>query len=395
MTPEPLAPLEIASGIVFGARSESAEAHEAADRYEPLQPLDALEREILPALLRPPCLVSFSGGRDSAAVLAAATTLARREGLPAPIPATNGFPAAPGAGETRWQERVVRHLGLSDWVRIEHTDELDLIGPYAQRVLSAHGLLWPANVHFHLPLLDAARGGSMLTGVGGDELFAAARRLRSAAVSSRAVRPRPRDVLSLGFAFAPREVRQAVIARREPITAVWLPRRARKLATALVAAETAAEPRRLHRRLAWWQTLRYLQVGLAALELTAQDTGVLLVHPLLAPRFWSAVATVAAPDGFGARADGMRTLFGELLPEEILKRSSKARFDEALWTARSRTFALRWDGSGVPQEWVDTRALARHWRTERPVAQSFTLLQAAWLASTAHRVEQTRERVAH
>jgi Asparagine synthase len=393
--PEPLSPFEIASGIVFGARSEPAEGPDAADWYEQLQPLEALEWEILPALLRPPCLVSFSGGRDSAAVLAVATMLARREGLPAPVPATNVFPAAPAAGETRWQELVIRHLGLSDWIRIEHGDELDLIGPYAERVLSAHGLLWPSNVHFHLPLLDAASGGSMLTGVGGDELFAAARRLRTAAVLSRAVRPEPRDVLSLGFTFAPRAVRQAVIARREPMTAVWLPRRGRKLATALVATETAAEPRRLQQRLAWWRRLRYLHVGLAALELTAQDTGVLLVHPLLAPRFWSAVATVAAPDGFGTRGEGMRALFGELLPEEILKRSAKAQFDDAFWTARSRAFARIWDGSGVPREWVDTGALARHWRTEHPLPQSFTLLQAAWLASTTHRVEQPRERVLH
>ena len=86
-----------------------------------MSPREALERAILPALLRPPCLVSFSGGRDSAAVLAVATALARREGLPAPIPATNVFPAADDSDETAWQELIVRHLGLSEWVRTRAT----------------------------------------------------------------------------------------------------------------------------------------------------------------------------------------------------------------------------------------------------------------------------------
>jgi len=35
-----------------------------------------------------------------------ATDLARREGLALPIPATNRFPAAEGAEETEWQERL-------------------------------------------------------------------------------------------------------------------------------------------------------------------------------------------------------------------------------------------------------------------------------------------------
>ena len=148
--------------------------------------------------------MSFSGGRDSAAVLAVASALARREGLPAADPRDDRVPLVHGCRrDSAWQELLVHHLGLSEWIRIEHEDELDLIGPYAQRALAAHGLCWPPNTHFHLPLLEAAPGGSLLTGVGGDELYIAARRLRAAMVLSRAVSPRPRDVLSLGLAFAP------------------------------------------------------------------------------------------------------------------------------------------------------------------------------------------------
>ena len=164
-----LTPLEIASGLPFGA----------PERIVPLPrpgvgAREALEAAMLPALRRSPCLVSFSGGRDSSTVLAAATALARREGLPDPVPATLRAPGAARADETEWQERVVAHVGIADWERIEVHDELDALGPYATRVLRRHGLLWPFNIHFHLPLLDRARGGSLLTGVGGDELFSAA-----------------------------------------------------------------------------------------------------------------------------------------------------------------------------------------------------------------------------
>lgn len=95
----------------------------------------------------------------------------RREDLALPIPATIVLPTAAATDEARWQEQVIRRLDLSDWQRFDLDDELGLLGPYARRVLTAHGLLWPANMHFHLPLLEAARGGALLTRIGGDELF--------------------------------------------------------------------------------------------------------------------------------------------------------------------------------------------------------------------------------
>jgi asparagine synthase (glutamine-hydrolysing) len=108
-------------------------------------PQAALEQSILPALARPPCGVSFSGGRDSSAVLALAAGLARREGLPLPIPVTNRFHHAPRADETAWQERVIEHVRPADWVKLDFTDELDVVGPFATGALRNHGLLWPCN----------------------------------------------------------------------------------------------------------------------------------------------------------------------------------------------------------------------------------------------------------
>jgi asparagine synthetase B (glutamine-hydrolysing) len=377
-----LSSLEIATGMVL-----------APGVVSPLPvatgcgPLEALERAILPALLRAPCLVSFSGGRDSSAVLAAAAGLARREGLALPVPVTHVFPEAAGADEGDWQEKVVRHLGLEEWARIETTDELDVIGPYAQRAMERHGLLWPFNAHFLAPLLDAARGGSLLTGLGGDELFAGARARRAGAVLARRVRPQARDALRVAFAFAPQPVRRAVLARREPLTFPWLHPRGCRAATSALATFNAQEPLELTERLAWVRSARYLEVATEALELTASDADALLVHPLLATPFWAEVGRVAAPIGFGGRTEGMRSVFGELLPEEICARRSKAHFDAAFWTEHARSFVRSWDGSGLPEEWVDRAALMNHWREERPAANSFTLLQAVWLAS-ADRLEQ-------
>ena len=91
-------------------RTADARAHHARDQLRPraaaaaaaalpetaATPRAAFEAAILPGLRRSPCLVSFSGGRDSSAVLATATAVARREGLPLPVPITHRFPSATG-----------------------------------------------------------------------------------------------------------------------------------------------------------------------------------------------------------------------------------------------------------------------------------------------------------
>jgi asparagine synthase (glutamine-hydrolysing) len=384
-----LSELELASGIVFGSSPRAA----SFPARTPPSVIAAIEQAILPALGTPPCLVSFSGGRDSSAVLAVAAALARREGLPAPIPATNVFPQAPASDEARWQEQVIRWLGLSDWLRIEHTDELDLIGPYAQDMLRRHGLLWPFNTHFHVPLLQASAGGSLLTGIGGDELFDGAERNRLAAVRARLVRPAPRDLARLGLVVAPHRVRRRALSLRDRIDFEWLRPRARRLATLAFADMAAREPVDVGERLRWLRGVRYLETSTAALALPAEDTGTLLVHPLLDLDVWNAVAQAAAPIGFAGRTDAMRRLLGGLLPDEMCARRSKATFEGAFWTERARAFARDWDGSGVPSNLVDADALANHWQSSAPAANAYPLLQAAWLSS-ARGVEQPIDGIA-
>jgi asparagine synthase (glutamine-hydrolysing) len=374
-----LAPLEAALGQVLGHEAPAALSARDASR-----PLAALEAAILAGLRRAPCLVSFSGGRDSSAVLAVATALARREGLPDPIPATIRAPAAPWSDESQWQELVVEHLGLREWHRHEVTDELDVVGPVAQRILRRHGLLWPFNAHFHSPLLEAARGGTLLTGVGGDELFAAATSRRASAVLRARVRPRPRDARRILLHAAPEPLRRRWHERRLAAMAhPWLTAAGAAAARRAYAATEASEPRGLAARMAHVRAARYLDVGVRSLGVIAAETGTGIAHPLLDLDVWAAMARSAPRSGYLARTDAMRAIFGHLLPDRLLARRDKAGFDEVFFHAHSRAFAAGWDGTGVPGELVDADALRAHWQTDAPRAQSFTLLQAAWLASAA------------
>jgi asparagine synthase (glutamine-hydrolysing) len=389
----PLTDLELASGLVFGADGRPPRLP-----WSPpgLTPLRALEAAIRPALRRAPCLVSFSGGRDSSAVLAVATALARREGLPDPIPATNRFLDAPATAEALWQERVVAHLDLADWLRLEFTDELDAVGPYARRALRRHGLLWPFNAHFHLPLIEAGGGGSLLTGVGGDELFMAACPRRAYSVLTGRSVPRPRDVLAVGLAVSPRPLRRAVHRRRTRVPFGWLAPGAASALELVIAGEEAREPCRPAARLRFWQGRRSLRIGTVALAALGREHDTLVAHPLAAPQVAAALAC-AAPRGFRDRTEGMRALFAGALPRDVLAREGKAGFDEAFFHRHARAFAATWDGGGVPAELVDVEALRREWGSGAPAPQSFTLLQAAWLAqetgadgSAGERVEQSR-----
>jgi asparagine synthetase B (glutamine-hydrolysing) len=370
-----LSRLEVACGLVFGEESAAPPLPPPA-----APPRKALEDAVREALARPPCLVSFSGGRDSAAVLAVATHVARREGLEAPIPATNCFPDVAATDEEEWQERVVRHLGLGDWERISFTDELDCLGPVAREVLTRHGLQWPFNAYFHLPLLRRAVGGSLLTGVGGDEAFSPSQWVRTLLLLAGATRPQPRDLLRVGFALSPRPVRASVLRRRIPKDVFpWLRDGARRSVERAAAAEAAGEPLRWRARLEWMRRLRHMEISVDSLDALAAGEGVAAHHPLSDLRFWAALASLPRKSRFHSRTDAMRMFFGDLLPDAVLARSTKATFDEAFWNRHSRAFAASWQGQGVDAELVDVEALRREWTSAAPSPRSYLLVQAAWL----------------
>ncbi|MEN5074875.1 asparagine synthase-related protein, partial [Isoptericola cucumis] len=134
-------------------------------------PLDELKDAVRRSSAGRPVAVTFSGGRDSSAVLAVATAVAREDGLPDPVPVTFCYPGVAEADETDWQERVVAHLGLSTWRRLTVEDENDLLGREAQASLLRRGPLFPATMHVKDAMLRGLAGRVVLTGEGGDEVF--------------------------------------------------------------------------------------------------------------------------------------------------------------------------------------------------------------------------------
>src|SRR5215207_142663 len=205
-----MSPIEIVRGAIVGHVGELPPPTDSGATAR-----QALEAAVLPALRGAPCAVAFSGGRDSSLVLAVATHVARREGLPDPVPVTRVFPDVAEAEEHEWQEQVVRHLGLSEWVRTAVHDELDVVGPLAAEHLVAHGVVWPPTIAGYLPVVEPVRGGSMMDGEGGDEVLGvAAHRVAPLTRLVRAPRPvrwrRIRGALSV---FAPQAEQRRIVHR--------------------------------------------------------------------------------------------------------------------------------------------------------------------------------------
>jgi asparagine synthase (glutamine-hydrolysing) len=117
------------------------------------------------------------------------------------------------------------------------------------------------------------------------------------------------------------------------------------------------------------------------LDLLAAEAGVMSVHPFLTQGFVSAFSRVGGRKGFGDRATVMKNLFGDLLPDAVLTRRTKARFNRAVFSDHCRAFVAEWEGAGIDADLIDARELLATWKATEPHAMSFALLQECWLAS--------------
>jgi len=346
--------------------------------------LRALEDAAVPFLARSPCVVSFSGGRDSSTVLAAAARAARREGLPLPIPVTLRYPGEPEADESAWQELVVRHLGLADWERLEQTrGERDLLGPLARRLLRRHGVLTPFGVYSMIPILERAAGGAMLTGEDGDGLFGSWPYVRALGVLGGRFRPEPRDLLRVGHALAPAPVRRAVARRFRSFAPSWLRPDAAEAFRQVRLEHIVGQPRFWDRWVAWWSRRRYIALIRSGFDIVAADHDVRVAHPFFDRRFLAALARRGGRHGLGDRTQAMRALFADVLPDEVLAREDKGDFTSPAWGPGARAFLASWSGGGVPHELVDEEALRREWAAPFPDIRTALLLHGAWLATSA------------
>ena len=324
-----LTPLDVASGLVLGF--SPPEPVTTSGEIDAGTALAALEWAILPALLRPPCVMSFTGGRGSSLVLAVAVQLARREGLELPVPATIRMRGSANGDESAFQERLVIRLGLTEWVRMQVEEECDLVGPMATAVLRRYGCLWPSDAHLWTPLLDWAFGGSLLTGVGYSGPGGGAP------------------------AFVFRDFR--------PLS--WLRPSAKHEVRTLWMAD-AVRRRRAQRDPAWWLRLRQVRIRIGLLQRMGAARRVELCHPFLDP---GVVAALAAQP----KRSEIEPVFLEGLRSPP---STPTAWGAALWGLDSRELATDWRGEDVDQDLVDVDALAREWSVPQPDPRTYPLIQS-------------------
>jgi asparagine synthase (glutamine-hydrolysing) len=278
---------------------------------------------------------------------------------------------------------VLEHLGVSDWLRIEIHDELDVVGPFARPGLIEHGVVYPPTAYPQAFTLRQVNGGTVLTGEGGDEVFGAQRITPVTALLRRRTRPSRELLVAVAEALAPPSARRRAAMREAmAIDAYdWLAPAVAAEARAFRARDAAAQPLR------WADGVRHLlrgrsrQVGMANLAAVAHEVGVHLVHPLMEPAFVEAVATWGGPFGPVGRSDTMVRLFSDVLPERVLRRVGKATFNATAVNRHSREFLAGWDGVGLDPALVDVDALRARWAQPAPLPATLALLQQAWLST--------------
>jgi hypothetical protein len=385
-----MSPIEVALGYLFG--------HDGVlppPELPHVDPRRALELAVLPALERPPCGVAFSGGRDSSLVLAVAVHVARREGLPEPIPITRVFPDVSESDEQLWQERVVRHLDVRDWHRVTVHDELDVLGPHATAHLREHGIVWPPTIAGDTPLLEPIHHGSLIDGEGGDDVLGwAAHRIAPLARLLRSPRPlRRRRAISAAGSLAPAGLRMRHVRRRfQGQPTPWLRPVARDQLVEMFAQLERSRPLAFMKSVRMVPRRRSQVLGARNRRILAARADVELTSPLLHPEVVHALARDGGRLGRGDRTAVLRAMAADLLPDDVVSRSGKASFTRCYMGRPTQEFAAAWTGVGVDPELVDLDELRRTWLSAAPIAPTAALLQAAWLATnrTAGAIGVTR-----
>ncbi|QDB80205.1 asparagine synthase [Georgenia wutianyii] len=336
-----------------------------------------LESVLLDALTTSPCYVLFSGGRDSSALLALATHVARRQGLPEPVPVTVRHPGVPEADETSWQDLVLGHLRLREHVVLEFRGEQRLLGEVATAALLRHGPLWPEAVQLQGAVYRQLDVGAVVSGEGGDLLLDGRRAgaLRDALAMTR---PRRRHLRRGLRAARPTHLRRRELRRhRSDLTPPWLRPPAAEAYLRQVLA-MSAEPLRWDAATRAGLRARPMVVAMDNFEAGIAEYGSRPVTPFTDLRVADALAAEGGPLGLGDRTAIFRRLFHDVLPDRVLARRSKASFNSTRWGPQEREFAHGWDGSGLDPAWVDPVALRAAWLEEDPHPAADFLLHVAW-----------------
>ena len=377
-TPSELTRLEAAVGCPLGGRERSAPRVGPTD----LMPVAALASAIERTLDGRPPAVAFSGGRDSSLLLAVAALVCKRAGIEPPVAITLCMPTSVDeADEREWQELVLEHLQIPDWHRIPISGELDLVGPYARRHLLRDGLLFPANAHSVVPMLEAAGDRCLIVGLGGDELLTSQQWRPIHDVLGRRRGPQSRDVVRLGAGALPRLMRSVLrpSCAKDLEQMEWLRPEARRRLDPL-SRRGFEEPVRWSAAVRHAAARRDVILPFRAQQRLAQASGHRVEAPLLDPGFVGAFARAGGYGGWGGRTATMQALASDLLPADVIGRTSKAYFNRVFFGEETRAFATAWSGRGLDETLVDPEVLRREWLSEIPDFRTSLLLQSAWLA---------------
>jgi hypothetical protein len=278
---------------------------------------------------------------------------------------------------------MMRHLDLSDWIRVPIIDQLDALGEVATGALRDHGVYWPPQAHSMRVFAQHAGAGSLMTGGGGDELFIGWSQRKTRRRDILKLRPRGRAAKWLAFSMLPDRLQTELMLARQSLPTPWMPREYER------QLERAWRSRSRARTKSWGEVLenfihsRYLEFLRSFLEAFALDYGVRLYEPFYDPRVIRAVVREAPHDGYASRTAALEAHFSDLLPEKVLQRSTKAVFTEAAWGPGARAFAQSWDGTGLDERYVNVSVLREEWASERPHPRTIPCLQTAWVASQA------------
>jgi hypothetical protein len=372
-------PYEVAAGWLHG----QVRAAVVSGPHEG-EPAAILRDALCEYILAGPCLVPFSGGRDSSLVLAVACSVAREAGVELPTALTFRYPGQPQADETRWQEMVMAHLaelGLRPSWRIRDvTDELDVVGPLITPLLLESGHpLWPPALGAPIAVAQEAAGATVLSGEHGDAVLA----FRRATLLMGAVRRRGRGLHrpeweAVAQAALPRSV-LAVNTRLAGWAPPWLTPRGRARWKRLAATDALCDPLRWDRSIRRATSGRSVVVANASIERLSLRWGSHVVTPLADARVIGALARHGGRRGLAHRGALTRLLGGDLLPDELYGRRTKATFTASRFHRHTEATVKRWSGEGADPQWVDVPALKAAWSAGDLHPQMAGLVQAAWL----------------
>lgn len=245
-------------------------------------------------------------------------------------------------------------------------------------------MLFPANVHSVVPILEAAGKRCLIVGQGGDELLSPQQWRSIHDLLGRRRKPQPRDLLRLAVCGVPRSIRRfAVPVSMEKLNTMhWLRPEARaRLSRAIARAFEQPAP--------WQASVRSLAarrdvvLPLQAMQRLAGAGGHRLAAPLLDPAFVGAFARAGGLSGWGTRTATMDALARDFLPPQLVARKTKASFNRVFFGDDSRSFAASWSGRGLDETLVDPEALRHEWLSETPDFRTSLLLQSAWLSEQA------------